>query len=449
MSTDYENMYKSLKAEYEQSKVDNDEICKEYDSTIEMLTESVESLKQEKTNLETQISQLQKDQTKLEKEKETLISKNEDKISDIQNLNKQMDKLQSELEKVKEENNSIKDKIIGLEKDNDHYLNKLRQDDEYIKDINNQLESALEENITMQTEFELYKQQTEETLIRKDQEIKDFQNDIANKEKIIQRLNDKRANNIKELKQKLVIPQEMLKQYQRKLTNTMYDPNFKNSIEKIKINEPNKNNKMNNSIILLDKMVTPLSDTNPQYPPKFMEMYRKSVVEDDVNININNLTEQNNNVTTNQETKNSEVPTKDANINDSLLVQNKTSANNINDSNNPILRVSTLKEGSKIIGDLEGMESDETINKEENEEPESASDKKCFEDLVICDEKDFNIIPIKKLMNENKKNRDKKLADNLRNMLVRIQKRKDVLIKNQKNNNMKLAKLGYKLDVKL
>ena len=58
-------------------------------------------------------------------------------------------------------------------------------------------------------------------------------------------------------------------------------------------------------------------------------------------------------------------------------------------------------------------------------------------------------IPIKKLMNENKKNRDKKLADNLRNMLVRIQKRKDVLIKNQKNNNLKLAKLGYKLDIKL
>ena len=69
--------------------------------------------------------------------------------------------------------------------------------------------------------------------------------------------------------------------------------------------------------------------------------------------------------------------------------------------------------------------------------------------MVICDEKVFNIIPIKKLMNENKKNRDKKLADNLRNMLARIQKRKEVLIKNQKNNNLKLAKLGYKLEIKL
>ena len=51
--------------------------------------------------------------------------------------------------------------------------------------------------------------------------------------------------------------------------------------------------------------------------------------------------------------------------------------------------------------------------------------------------------------NKTNTNRDKKLADNLRNMLVRIQKRKDVLIKNQKNNNLKLAKLGYKLDIKL
>ena len=122
----------------------------------------------------------------------------------------------------------------------------------------------------------------------------------------------------------------------------------------------------------------------------------------------------------------------------------------MNDNNNPLLKTKTLKEDSIVNGDLEGMDMDEKNNKEENEEEDStASDKKCFEDLVICDEKDFHIIPIKKLMNENKKNRDKKLADNLRNMLVRIQKRKEVLIKNQKNNNLKLAKLGYKLDIKL
>ena len=447
MSTDYEKLYNSLKQEYDQALSDNDEICKEYESTIKMLTDSVESFKQEKLNLENQISQLEKEQKQSEKERENLVSKNKDKVSDIQNLNKQIDKLKLELKKIKEEKNLVKDKIIALETDNDHYQNKIRQDEALIEDLNSQLESALEENITLQTEFELYKQHNEETLIRKDQEIKDFQNDITNKEKIIQRLNEKRANNFKELKQKLLLPKEIMKQYQRKLTNSAYEVNEKNHLEKSKFSETIKNDKINNSIVLFDKVITPLTETNPQYPPKFMEMYRKSLREEDLN-NIENHTEQNNNITTNQETlKNSENLLKDVNINDSLLIKNKNSENVIEDKNNPILKVSTLKEGSIINGDLE---MDDKNNKEENEEEDStASDKKCFEDLVICDEKDFNIIPIKKLMNENKKNRDKKLADNLRNMLVRIQKRKDVLMKNQKNNNLKLAKLGYKLDIKL
>ena len=449
MSNDYEKLYNDLKKEHEQSVLDNDEICKEYESTIKMLTDSIETFKSEKTNLENKLSQLEKEQKKFEKEKESLLSKNKDKISDIQNLNKQIDKLKTELKKIKEDKNIVKDKIIALETDNDHYQNKLRQDEALIEDLNSQLESALEENITLQTEFELYKQHNEEALIRKDQEIKDFQNDIVNKEKIIQRLNDKRANNIKELKQKLLMPQEILKQYQRKLTNTMY----KEDKEKIKLNEGLKNDKISSTIIF-DKVVTPLTETNPQYPPKFMEIYRKSIREDELD-NIDNQSDKNkfnNNITaTNQDTiKNSQSLLKDANVNESFLLKKNSSDNIMNDNNNPLLKTKTLKEDSIVNGDLEGMDMDEKNNKEENEEEDStASDKKCFEDLVICDEKDFHIIPIKKLMNENKKNRDKKLADNLRNMLVRIQKRKDVLIKNQKNNNLKLAKLGYKLDIKL
>ena len=449
MSKDYEKLYNDLKKEHEQSVLDNDEICKEYESTIKMLTDSIESFKTEKTNLENKLSLLEKEQKKFEKEKESLLSKNKDKICDIQNLNKQIDKLKTELKKIKEDKNIVKDKIIALETDNDHYQNKLRQDEALIEDLNSQLESALEENITLQTEFELYKQHNEEALIRKDQEIKDFQNDIVNKEKIIQRLNDKRANNIKELKQKLLMPQEILKQYQRKLTNTMY----KEDKEKIKLNEGLKNDKISSTIIF-DKVVTPLTETNPQYPPKFMEIYRKSIREDELD-NIDNQSDKNkfnNNITaTNQDTiKNSQSLLKDANVNDSFLLKKHSSDNIMNDNNNPLLKTKTLKEDSIVNGDLEGMDMDEKNNKEENEEEDStASDKKCFEDLVICDEKDFHIIPIKKLMNENKKNRDKKLADNLRNMLVRIQKRRDVLIKNQKNNNLKLAKLGYKLDIKL
>ena len=450
MSTDYEKMYNSLKQEYDQCLLDNDEICKEYESTIKMLTDSIENFKSEKANLEEQISKLEKEQKNYDKERESLISHNKEKLEDIQNLNKQIEKLKSENKKIKEEKNLIKDKIIALEINNDHCQNKIRQDDELIKDLNSQLESALEENITLQTEFELYKQKSEETLIRKDQEIKDFQNDIVNKEKIIQRLNNKRTNNIKELKQKLLLPQECLQQFQRKLSNSIHQNN-NNDLNKIKLTDATKKDNINKSIIPLDKMVTPLTETNHQYPPKFMEIYRKSLRENDSNGNKNTLNNKNSTQTNQDSIKQNDNLKTDVNINDSLLIQNKNSDIINNEKNNPLLSVKTLKEDSIINGDLEGMElTDEKNNKESNEEDDSSgSEKKCFEDLVICDEKDFNIIPIKKLMNENKKNRDKKLAENLRNMLVRIQKRKDVLIKNQKNNNIKLAKLGYKLDIKL
>ena len=94
---------------------------------------------------------------------------------------------------------------------------------------------------------------------------------------------------------------------------------------------------------------------------------------------------------------------------------------------------------------IENENEDKNEKEEEEEEESTASDKKCFEDLVICDEKDFNIIPIKKLMSENKKIKDKKLADNLKSMLLRIQKRKEALINHQIANYKKLEQLGYKL----
>ena len=450
MSTDYEEKYNSLKQEYDQSLAYNDEIYKEYELTIKTLTDTIEEYKTKKKNLEEQISKLEKEQKNYEKEKESLVSHNKEKLEDIQNLNKQIEKLKAENKKIKEEKNIIKEKIISLEINNDHCQNKLRQDDEIIKDLNSQLESALEENITLQTEFELYKQKSEETLIRKDQEIKDFQNDIINKEKIIQRLNNKRTNNIKELRQKLLLPQDVYKQYQRKLSNTICKDNKKDS-DNIKLTEKTKKNNINKSISILDKMVTPLTETNPQYPPKFMEIYRTSLRENGENDDINKQNNNNNSTPTNQDSlKEYDKLKKDINIKDSLLIQKNNSDFIDNEKNNLLLSVKTLKEDSIINGDLEGMDlAEEKNNKEDNEEEEnSSSEKKCFEDLVICDEKDFNIIPIKKLMNENKKNRDKKLAENLRNMLVRIQKRKDVLINNQKNNNIKLAKLGYKLDIK-
>ena len=204
MSQNFEELYNKLKEEYESSKKDNDEICKEYESTIEMLSESVEGFKKEKEALQQKLSKLEQEQKNFKKEKESLMNKNKDKITDIQNLSKQNERLTVEISRLKEEKSLYDSKIVNLENDNEHYQNKLREFEVYAEDLEGQLESALEENITLQTEYETLKQTTGDQLIRKDDEIRDIKNDLLNKEKYIQRL--QRGNDallVKNIKQSI------------------------------------------------------------------------------------------------------------------------------------------------------------------------------------------------------------------------------------------------------
>ena len=428
MSKNYEKLYNDLKVECDQIKADNDEICNEYEATIQMLSESIENFKKEKEMLQTKINNLDKEIKKYEKERENLINKNKEKILDIQNLNKINEKLKEEMKKISEENHLTKTKIISLENANDHYQNKLRQNEALIEDLTSQLESALEENITLQTEFELYKQQNEETLIRKDQEIKDIQNDLLNKEKIIKRLNDKRAS-IRELKQKFQLPNDFIRQYQRKLTSSipvqgLYE--YKKSQDNIPFKD-----KIEKSVnIEENKLITPLSDSTTKFPTKFMEIYRKSI--GGANNPLNKMIKKNESI------KNSIDNSNNVNNKEDSIVA-KSNSNVFSFS-----KVNTLKEEN--VESIEIEDKDEKEESEEDENDSTASDKKCFEDLVICEEKVFTLDPIKKLMNETKKMKNKKLADNLKSMLARIQKRKDILISHQKMNNVKLEKLGYKLN---
>ena len=428
MSKNYEKLYNDLKVECDQIKADNDEICNEYEATIQMLSESIENFKKEKEMLQTKINNLDKEIKKYEKERENLINKNKEKILDIQNLNKINEKLKEEMKKISEENHLTKTKIISLENANDHYQNKLRQNEALIEDLTSQLESALEENITLQTEFELYKQQNEETLIRKDQEIKDIQNDLLNKEKIIKRLNDKRAS-IRELKQKFQLPNDFIRQYQRKLTSSipvqgLYE--YKKSQDNIPFKD-----KIEKSVnIEENKLITPLSDSTTKFPTKFMEIYRKSI--GGANNPLNKMIKKNESI------KNSIDNSNNVNNKEDSIVA-KSNSNVFSFS-----KVNTLKEEN--VESIEIEDKDEKEESEEDENDSTASVKKCFEDLVICEEKVFTLDPIKKLMNETKKMKNKKLADNLKSMLARIQKRKDILISHQKMNNVKLEKLGYKLN---
>ena len=222
---------------------------------------------------------------------------------------------------------------------------------------------------------------------------------------------------------KLQLPNEIMKQYRRQFTtlegineNAKNKSNNVSSIENIK--------KENSVIINNDKIITPLSNTTTKYPSKFMDIYRKSI--GGGGLLINQVGDKKNNI------RKSIDLMEGINFDDELLVTKNSNSN--------ILKVNTLKDDSIIEG-----ENEDKNEKDEIEDDSTDSEKKCFEDLVICEEKDFNIIPIKKLMSESKKDRNKKLADNLKSMLARIQKRKEALINHQKSNNKKFEKLGIKL----
>ena len=297
MSQNFEELYTKLKEEFELSKKDNDEICKEYESTIEMLTESVESFKKEKLSLEQKLSKYEIDFKNIKKEKESLSSKNKDKISDIQNLTKQNDRLTNEVKRLKEEKALFDSKIVSLENDNEHCQNKIREYEALAEDLEKQLESALEENITLQTEFETYKQTTGEQLIRKEDEIRDIKNDLLNKDKFIKRFKAREKfgnimerihkdivdNKAKE-KRRFTVFQGMTKEendlMKLQKNNNKGNLFYNSSSENIKNNNSSNNNKINS-------VQTDNKSRNSMFMSGFGSLSRLNNKKEELNKNIN------------------------------------------------------------------------------------------------------------------------------------------------------------------
>ena len=186
-SKNFEFLYFNLKEEYAQMQKDNDEICKEYESTIQMLTDSIKELQNQRTSLTKKLSQV-------EKEKEKLQDKNREKIIDIQDLNEKNQKLLKEILSIKDKNKEKEHQIVILENDTEHYLKLIRQNDAIIEELNYKLEEALEDNVTIQTEFELYKQMMGEKLLRKSDELKEIKSDMFSKNLMIKKLKDNQNN---------------------------------------------------------------------------------------------------------------------------------------------------------------------------------------------------------------------------------------------------------------
>ena len=184
----FEILYYNLKEEYDQLQKDNDEICKEYESTIQMLTDSINELQKQRNSMS-------KKYTQLEKEREKLQEKNREKINDIQNLDQKNQKLSQENINIKNKFKEKEHQIVILENDTEHYLNLIRQNEAVIDELNYKLEEALEDNVTIQTEFEVYKQIMGEKLLRKSDELKEIKNDMFSKNLMIKKLKNKQQDN--------------------------------------------------------------------------------------------------------------------------------------------------------------------------------------------------------------------------------------------------------------
>ena len=423
MSQNFEELYTKLKEEFELSKKDNDEICKEYESTIEMLTESVESFKKEKISLEQKLSKYEIDFKNIKKEKESLSSKNKDKISDIQNLTKQNDRLTNEVKRLKEEKALFDSKIVSLENDNEHCQNKIREYEALAEDLEKQLESALEENITLQTEFETYKQTTGEQLIRKEDEIRDIKNDLLNKDKFIKRFKAREKfgnimerihkdivdNKIKE-KRRFTVFQGLTKEendLMKLQKNNKGNLFYNSSSENIKNNNNSNNNKINS-------VQTDNKSRNSMFMSGFGSLSRLNNKKEELNKNIN------------KNSNNSQK--KENNYNNNKILQK----NFFTDKKQMSQQIDEISESS----DKEEIKENKTIKKI-NLEISKESQVEYKNNNVNKNNKENELI---KLSDKTKIEKGI-IIDDLQKMLDRIRKRKEKLVNTKKTNKQRIKNI--------
>ena len=387
MSTqDYESLYKSLKDEYEQSKEDNDELCKEYESTIQLLTESVQKFEKEKKEYQNKILKFENDVKIMNKEKENLIKKNKDKIIDIQCLNEQNEKLNILIKKYKEEKSIFDTRIVTLENDVDHFQNKIREYEDFIDELKSQLENALEENITLQNEYETYKLNMGEQMLRKEEEIKDIINDNKYKDKVIKKLSQNSHEKID------------IKNLQQKLIN--------------------------------DKKIIPVKR-------------RFSVLENNFNkINIPNFQILDTNSYNNNRKINGRINLKENSFYSGMNTPKDSDVNKYFKCNTLI---NTEKKIEKRKNEMNGLN---TVATKQNNDNKNNNINKKFEQLIICEENNIFIINNNKYnyddIYNNYNNRKNEFEKELKNMMINIQKRKNTLLNLKRQINEKMAKLEFR-----
>jgi hypothetical protein len=335
----YEKLYNDLQQEFATTKQENDELISEYESTIQMLSDSIETLKQEKEELTIKLNNQIKNQNSLVKELDSLKVKNLDKLKDIELLNKKNEILEDQMNKMNQSKNVVTNKIVGLENDNDHYLNKIREYESYLEDLQLKLENALEENISLQTDYETYKQKTEDELIRKDEILKEYKNEIMNKDKIIDRFGRRDSFNIQKLKNHLI--SENLK--------NLYDLNNKNSNKNLnnailsrtyssesllnKMNKFKHNNSLNNNLNIKNTNSEILFSyrKNSINTPRMIKESVKEEKDKEENCEENSIIEENNNLKNQKVFDRLEITSYEVNF---LSINNNDNNNNKSNGSN-------------------------------------------------------------------------------------------------------------------
>ena len=423
----YESLYNNLKAEYDQSKKDNDELFKEYESTIQLLTDSIESFKKEKKDLQSKLSKIESEQKIFKREKDNLIKKNKDKMIDIQCLNEQNDKLNELIKKLKEDKSIFDTKIVTLENDIDHYQNKIREYEDFIDELKTQLEDALEENITLQTEFETYKLTTGDQLIRKEEELRDIKSDITNKEKLIQRLTKKPSErfNIQKMQEKLINEKNLIgnrRRYTFAEKNPIQNYNIKKNLTYIQEseNENNKDNNVDNKNLKTNvDLNTILERANYRNNKKALTSCKTSQTYIDSVESNNSNNKTNNNTSDNKSERNISKVLK---YNESEIKSNENKENKF------------IKEEKNI---------NKSMNQDENKMNGLTSIiKKQFGELVICEGNKIYVNPL--VHNLFNKEQIKEFTISLQNMLIRIQQRKNNLFNKKKAINEQLERLNFR-----
>jgi hypothetical protein len=173
--------YEALKQEYENYKLESEtsikeleEIIADYDQTNAKFQETNEKLSQERSKFEEELSKLKE--------------KNNEKSKEIQYLEKQTDSLKVELEKSKQDKLLVDKKLVSYENEREDFMNKTRDLECYLEDLQYKHNAALEENVILQNENEACKLEYEESIQRLKDELEDAKNEIVSKEKVINRM---------------------------------------------------------------------------------------------------------------------------------------------------------------------------------------------------------------------------------------------------------------------